>query len=124
MVASDIMHLQPLSLSTTPHPLPKPSNPKPHPPLTHRPLRHLPLPLDARNDLLQPRLYNHAPYNHLPQDCMQCFKVENQIQLAHVLEEAIEGFDEDLDEVEEGEGGFGGGGDEDEVEGCVVAVSY
>ena len=55
---------------------------------------------------------------------MQRLKVENQVQLADVLKEAVEGFDEDLDEVEEGERGFGRGGDEDEVEGCVMAISY
>ena len=53
---------------------------------------------------------------------MQRLEVENQIQLADILEQAVEGLDEDLDEIEEGEGGFGGGGDEDEVEGGVVAV--
>ena len=55
---------------------------------------------------------------------MQRFKVEDQIQFTDIFEKTIEGFDKDLDEVEEGEGGFGGRGDKDEVEGCVMAVCY
>lgn len=53
---------------------------------------------------------------------MQRLKVEDQIQLADVFEKAVEGFDEDLDQIEQGERGFRRGGDEDEVERCVVAV--
>ena len=53
---------------------------------------------------------------------MQRLEIENQIQLTDVFEKAIEGLDEDLDQIEQGEGCFGGRGDEDEVEGCVVAV--
>lgn len=55
---------------------------------------------------------------------MQGLEAEDQIQFAHVLEQAVQGLDEDLDEVEEGERGFGGGADQDEVEGRVVAVGY
>lgn len=55
---------------------------------------------------------------------MQRLEIEYEIQFTHVLEQSVERFDEDLDEVEEGEGRFGGGGDEDEVEGCVVPVCY
>lgn len=55
---------------------------------------------------------------------MQRLEIEYQIQFAYVFEEAIEGFDEDLDQVEESEGGFGGGGYDYEIEGCVVAVGY
>ena len=53
---------------------------------------------------------------------MQRLKVEDQIQLADVFEKAVEGFDEDLDQIEQGERGLRRGGDEDEVERCVVAV--
>lgn len=53
---------------------------------------------------------------------MHGFEIEDQIQLAHVVEKAVQGFYENLDEVEEGEGGFGGGAYQDEVEGCVVPV--
>jgi len=55
---------------------------------------------------------------------MQRLKVEDQIQLAHVLEQAVQGFDEDLDEVEECEGRLGRRAYQDEVEGCVVPVGY
>lgn len=53
---------------------------------------------------------------------MQRLKIENQVQLAHILKQPVQGFDEDLDEIEEGERGFGGGGDDDEVERGVVPV--
>lgn len=53
---------------------------------------------------------------------MQGLEVEDEVEFADVIEAGVEGFDEDVDEVEQGEGGFGGGGDEDEVEGGVVAV--
>lgn len=53
---------------------------------------------------------------------MQRLEVEYEIQLADILEQAVECLDEDLDEVEQREGRLGGGGDEDEVEGGVVAV--
>lgn len=55
---------------------------------------------------------------------MQRLKVEDQIQFTYIFEKAVEGFDKDLDEVEEGEGRFRRRGDQDEVEGCVVAVCY
>ena len=53
---------------------------------------------------------------------MQRLEVEDEVQLAHVFEQAVEGLDEDLDQVEQGEGGLRRGGDEDEIERCVVAV--
>ena len=53
---------------------------------------------------------------------MQRFKVENQIQFADILKQSVEGFNEDLDQVEQCEGGLSGRGDHDEVEGCIVAV--
>lgn len=53
---------------------------------------------------------------------MQRLKVEDQIQFTYIFEKAVEGFDKDLDEVEEGEGRFRRRRDQDEIEGCVVAV--
>jgi len=53
---------------------------------------------------------------------MQRFEIEDEVELAHILKETVEGLYEDLDEIEEGERRFGRGGDDDEVEGCVVAV--
>ncbi len=55
---------------------------------------------------------------------MQCLEVEDQVQLAHVLKQPIECFDENLDQVEESERGLCGSGDEDEIESCVVTVGY
>ena len=53
---------------------------------------------------------------------MHSLEIENQIQLADVIEQAVEGLDEDLDKVKESERGFGGGADKDEVEGCIVPI--
>lgn len=53
---------------------------------------------------------------------MHSLEIEYQIQFADIVEQAVEAFDEDLDEVEEGEGRFGGGADEDEVKGCVMPI--
>lgn len=53
---------------------------------------------------------------------MHSLEIENQIQLADVVEQAVKGLDEDLDKVEESEGGFGGGADKDEVEGRIVPI--
>lgn len=55
---------------------------------------------------------------------MQCLEVEDQIQLAHVLKQPIECFDENLDQVEESERGLCRSGDEDEIESRVVTVGY
>jgi len=40
---------------------------------------------------------------------MQRLEIENQIQLAHILEQVIQALDEDVDEVQEGQGALGGG---------------
>lgn len=53
---------------------------------------------------------------------MQRLEVEDQIQLAYVLEKTIEGLDEDLDEIKKRKGRFGGCRYDDEVESRVVAV--
>ena len=53
---------------------------------------------------------------------MHSLEIENQIQLANIVEQHVQGLDEDLNKVEKSEWGFGGGADEDEVEGCVVTV--
>ena len=74
---------------------------KPHPSfaLIHRPLRHRPLTLDALNHLLQLCLHHHTSYNHLCKRRMQRLEIEDQVQLADILEKAIEGLYEDLDEI-------------------------
>lgn len=53
---------------------------------------------------------------------MQGLEIENQIELADVLEKAVKGLDEDLNEVEQREWRLSRGGDDDEVECCVVAI--
>jgi hypothetical protein len=53
---------------------------------------------------------------------MQCFEVEDEVELAHILKEAVEGLHEDLDEIKEGERRFGRGRNDDEIQGCIVAV--
>jgi hypothetical protein len=55
---------------------------------------------------------------------MQRLEVEDQIEFAHIFEEAVEGLHEDLYEVEQGERRFGGGADDDEVKSSVVAVGH
>jgi len=55
---------------------------------------------------------------------MQSLKVEDQIQLTHVFEEAVQRFDKDLDEVKQGKWGFGGCADYNEVERCVVPICH
>lgn len=54
---------------------------------------------------------------------MQCLKIKDKIQLADILKQAIERFDENLDEIEKRKRGLGGGGYNDEVESCIVTVS-
>lgn len=55
---------------------------------------------------------------------MQALEVEDQIELAHVLEQAVQRLDEDLDQVEQRQGGLGRRADQDEVERGVVSVGY
>src|SRR5690349_1296481 len=53
---------------------------------------------------------------------MQRFEVEDEVELADIFKEAVERLHEDLDQIEKGEGRFGGGAYDDEVEGSVVSV--
>lgn len=92
------------------------------PPFIDRPLCDSPLRLHALHHLVQPSLDYHAAHNHLAQHGMQGFEIEYQIELAHVLEQPIQRFDKDLDQIQQCERRFRGGGDDDEVERCVVAV--
>lgn len=90
--------------------------------LIDRPFRHLALTLDAVDYPLERRLDDDPTDDHLGQGSMQRFEVEDEIELAHVLEQAIQGLDEDLDQVQQRQGRFGRGADQDEVEGRVVSV--
>ena len=53
---------------------------------------------------------------------MQGLKVEDEVQLAHVLKQFVQGLDVDLYQVDQGERGLGRGGDDDEEQGRVVTV--
>lgn len=66
-----------------------------------RPLRDSALSFDGLDNLIELRLNYNAAHNHFAQCGMQGFEVEDQVELADVFEEAIEGLDEDLDEVEQ-----------------------
>jgi 4-diphosphocytidyl-2C-methyl-D-erythritol kinase len=59
--------------------------------------------LDTFDDMIELRFHNYASHYHLTQSRMQCLEVEDEIELAHILKEAIQRLDEDLYEVEEGE---------------------
>lgn len=72
---------------------PQPSSPPdPHAttaaklPLVDRPLRDPPLTLDPFHHAVQLRLDDHAAHNHLAQGRVQRLEVEDEIELAHVLE--------------------------------------
>lgn len=53
---------------------------------------------------------------------MQRLEIEDQIQLADVLEQPIQSLDIDLDEVDQGQRALGAGADDDEVQRGIVAV--
>lgn len=53
---------------------------------------------------------------------MQRLEIKNQIQLAHILKQAVQRLDEHLDQIQQRKRGLGGCADQDEVEGGVVAV--
>lgn len=55
---------------------------------------------------------------------MQRLEVENEVELADVFEQSVKCLNEDLYEVEEGKRRFGGGTDDDEVEGGIVTICY
>ena len=79
------------------------SDTRPRPRLINRPLRNPALTPHALNHLLQPRLNYNTTHDHLPQHRMQCLKIENQIQLAHILKQPVQRLDKDLDQIEERE---------------------
>ena len=87
-----------------------------------RPLRYPPLHPHALDDSLQRRLDDDPSNDDLGEGRVQRLEVEDEVELAHVLEHAVEGLDKDLDQVQQGERGLGGGGDDDEAEGRIVAV--
>lgn len=77
---------------------------------------------DTRDDFLQCSLYDYSTNDHLAQNGMQGFEAKDQIELADILEQSIEGLNKDLDEVQQGKRRLGRGGDQNEVECSVVSV--
>lgn len=55
---------------------------------------------------------------------MERFKVEDEIELADILEQPIEGLDVHLDQVDQRKRRFGGGRDDDEVESRIMSVGH
>lgn len=53
---------------------------------------------------------------------MQCLKIEDQVQLANILKQPVQRLNKNLYEIKKRERRLGGGADENEIEGCVVAV--
>ncbi|POR38902.1 Frataxin-like protein, mitochondrial [Tolypocladium paradoxum] len=92
------------------------------PPFVDGALRNSPLRSYARDDAVQARLDHHSSYNHLRQRSVQRLEVEDEVQLAHVLEKLVQGLDVDLYQVDEGERRLGRRRYYDEVEGRIVAV--
>lgn len=94
------------------------------PRLVDRPLRHGALCLDPRDDPVEVRLYHHAADDHLGQGGVQALKVEDEVQLAHVLEQLVQRLDVHLDQVDQGQRRLCGGRDDDEEERRVVPVRH
>lgn len=74
------------------------------------------------DDFLNMCLNDDTADDHLTKDCVQSLVAENQIQFTDVLEHAVQTLDEDLDQIDQSQWRFGGGGDHDERQGCVGAV--
>ncbi len=91
-------------------------------PLVYRPLRHAALAAHAVDDALERRLDDDAADNHLGERRVQRLEVEDEVELAHVLEEPVERLDEHLDQVEQRQRRLGRRADENEVQRCVVPV--
>ena len=88
---------QPSHTSTSPH---RPSKPRTSTtaelPLINRPLCHSPLTLNPLDHSIKLRFDHYTAHNHFAQRGMQCLKIEDEVQLAHVFEEPIERLYEDL----------------------------
>lgn len=94
------------------------------PAFVHRAFRNCSLRPDSRHYAVPIRLYDDAAYDHLRQRSVQRLEVEDEVQLAYILKQLIQSLDVDLYQIDQGERGLGRGGDDDEVEGRVVAVCH
>lgn len=88
----------------------------------HRPLCNSTLSFYTLDNFIKLGFYHDSSHNHLAKRGMQCLEIEDEVQFADILEEAVKGLYEDLDEVEKGKRRFGGSGYDDEVECRVVAI--
>ena len=78
--------------------------------------------VDTSHNFLLGGLDHHASHDHLHQDVLNTVAMENEIQLVHVLENAVKSLDQDLDQVQDGELRFGAINNEDEVQCSVPPV--
>lgn len=82
----------------------------------------VPLLVKGREDRGEVCLQDEATLDDLVDDVMHSVDVEDEVELADVLEAVVEGLHEDLDEVEDAELALARVHGEDEVQGRVVAV--
>mmetsp|Transcript_25124 Transcript_25124/g.78850 ORF Transcript_25124/g.78850 Transcript_25124/m.78850 type:complete len:282 (-) Transcript_25124:168-1013(-) len=78
--------------------------------------------VDGLENVHDVRLQHHAPHDDLVEHVVHAVRVEDEVQLADVLEALVERLDEDLDEVEDAEVALLLVHGEDEVERRVVPV--
>lgn len=76
----------------------------------------------ALNDLVQICFHHHAADDHLTQCCMHRLEAKDEVQLTDVFEEAVQRFDENLDQIDQGERRLGGRGDHDEGQSRICSV--
>ena len=57
--------------------------------------------LDAVDDFLEAGFDDHSAHDHLAKHCMESLEPEDEVELAHILEQSVERLDENLDEVEQ-----------------------
>lgn len=75
-------------------------------------------------DLVKLCLDDHATDNHFAQCGVQCLEIKDEVQFAYILKEAIKCLYEDLNKVKKGEGRLSRSGNDDKVQGRVVAVGH
>lgn len=120
-----IRHMQPshslllvdITSPPGPHSIASPEPSKSHAafPFVHRSLRNRALCLDALYHFVQLCFNYNAAHNQLAEGGMKGLKIENEVQFANILEQAVEGLYIHLDQVEQGERRFGRCGNDDEV---------
>lgn len=79
---------------------------------------------DAGDDAIHAGLDDDAADDHLAQGGVQGLEVEDEVQLADVLEQLVQRLDVHLDQVQQGQGRLGGRRYDDEVQRRVVAVRH